>query len=203
MSEIKKNSVDIAVITETKKKGSGSENLGCYDMFYSGVSKDQRAQQGVAILVRKELRRCINSWEAIDQRIVKMNLTLHGHKITLLGVYGVNDDALVAVKDRFFEQLNDEVLKVGAAREVILIGDLNGRTGHRVGCKIVGPFGEDVLNDNGSRIIEVCEQNELKILNGFYQHRDIHKFTWVQQTRDLKSIIDYAITRQMTKMKVQ
>ena len=170
VSEIKKNEIDIAVITETKKKGNGSENLGSYDTFYSGVSKDQRAQQGVAILIRRELRKHINSWEAIDQRIIKMNLTLHGHKITLLGVYGVNDDATVLVKDQFFEQLNDEVLKVGATREVIVMGDLNGRTGQRRNCKTVGPFGENAINDIGNRINEICEQHDLKIFNGFYPH---------------------------------
>nr|XP_018911551.1 PREDICTED: craniofacial development protein 2-like [Bemisia tabaci] len=172
-------------------------------MFFSGVSKDQRAQQGVAILVRNDLRKCITSWEPINERIVKMNVTVYGHKITLLGVYGINDDAPVAAKDQFFELLNDEILKVGTSREVIVLGDLNGRTGHRIDCKVVGPFGEDVVNDNGNRIIEVCEQNELKILNGFFQHRDIHKYTWVQRTRDLRSIIDYAITNQTTKIKVQ
>ena len=203
VSEIEKNQIDIAVVTETKKKGHGSENLGCYDMFYSGVSKDQRAQQGVAILVRKGLRKSITSWEAVSPRIIKINLTLHSHKVTLIGVYGVNDDAQIAVKDQFFEQLNDEVLQVGTTREVIVIGDLNGRVGNRRDCKIVGPFGENVVNDNGNRLIEVCEQHELKILNGFYQHRDIHKYTWVQQTRGLKSIIDYAITKQASRLKVQ
>lgn len=203
VSEVKKYNVDVAVLTETKKKGTGSENLGCYDLFYSGVSKDQRAQQGVAILIRKSLRPSITTWEAVDQRIIRMHLTLHGHKVALLGVYGVNDDAPVNLKDQFFEQLNDEVLRVGRTREVIIMGDLNGRTGRRNGSKVVGPFGEEAMNDNGARIIDMCEQNELKILNGFYQHRDIHKYTWVQQTRGLKSIIDYAVTRQTSTMKVQ
>ncbi|XP_072160540.1 uncharacterized protein [Bemisia tabaci] len=188
-------------------RSEGSQSTRAYSEFKrwssSGVSKDQRAQQGVAILVRNDLRKCITSWEPINERIVKMNVTVYGHKITLLGVYGINDDAPVAAKDQFFELLNDEILKVGTSREVIVIGDLNGRTGRRIGCKVVGPFGEDVVNDNGNRIIEVCEQNELKILNGFFQHRDIHKYTWVQRTRDLRSIIDYAITNQTTKIKVQ
>ena len=156
VSEVNKYNVDVAVLTETKKKGTGSESLGCYDLFYSGVSKDQRAQQGVAILIRKSLRPSITTWEAVDQRIIRMHLTLHGHKVALLGVYGVNDDAPVNLKDQFFEQLNDEVLRVGRTREVIIMGDLNGRTGRRNGSKVVGPFGEEAMNDNGARIIEIC-----------------------------------------------
>ena len=203
ISEIKEHKVDIVVMTETKKKGHGSENYGDYDLFYSGVPKDQRARQGVAIMMRKSLRRFVVNWEAVNQRIIKMNLNLYGHKITLFGVYGVNDDATVAVKDQFFEDLNEEITKVAAGREVIVMGDLNSRTGRRVNCKVVGPFGEDAVNDNGDRLIEICSQMEMRILNGFFQHKDIHKYTWVQPTRGLKSIIDYVIVRHATKLKVQ
>nr|XP_018913711.1 PREDICTED: uncharacterized protein LOC109041749 [Bemisia tabaci] len=131
-----------------------------------------------------------------------MNLSMHGHRVTVLGVYGVNDDK-IALKDQFFEELDEEVVKVGPGREVLVLGDLNGRTGSRVNSKIVGPFDEVTVNDNGSRIIDVCEQRELKVLNGFYQHKDIHKYTWVQPTRGLRSIIDYVLVKQVTNLKIQ
>ena len=39
-------------------------------------------------------------------------------------------------------------------------------------------------------------------MNGFYSHRDIHKYTWVQHTRNLRSIIDYLIVRQTSNLNV-
>lgn len=36
--------------------------------------------------------------------------------------------------------------------------------------------------------------NAIKITNGFYEHKNIHKYTWIQTTRNLKSIIDYGIS---------
>ena len=54
--EIRELNVDVAVITETKKKGQGSENLGHHDHFFSGVPKQKRAQQGVSILICKIFR---------------------------------------------------------------------------------------------------------------------------------------------------
>lgn len=203
ISESKNANMDIVVLTETKKKGVGSENLGQYDHFFSGVPKDKRAQQGVSILIRKNLRRCITSWEPISQRIIKMNLSIHGNKLTIIGAYAINDDALVKDKDEFFEQLSYEISKIGTSREIILIGDLNSRTGKKQQDKIVGQFGEDTVNDNGNRLINMCDQNNLRILNGFFQHREIHKYTWVQHSRNLKSIIDYVIVRQDTKLKIQ
>ena len=67
----------------------------------------------------------------------------------------------------------------------------------------MGPFGEEVMNDNGDKLIDVCEQNSLKILNGYFKHKRIHQYTWHQDTLELKSIIDYTIARQNSGLKFQ
>jgi hypothetical protein len=36
---------------------------------------------------------------------------------------------------------------------------------------VVGTFGEEVINDNGDKLIDICEQNFLKVLNGYFQHK--------------------------------
>ncbi|XP_072375957.1 pickpocket protein 28-like, partial [Diabrotica undecimpunctata] len=102
MSKLKNAELDIAVLTETKKKGMGSEKWSHYDLFYSGVTKDQRAQQGVAIIIRKTLRRHITSWEAINQRLIKMNITIKGSRIAILGVYGINEDVYISQQGWWF-----------------------------------------------------------------------------------------------------
>lgn len=91
-----------------------------------------------------------------------------------------------------------EITKIGNGRELIILGDFNGRVGRRTNHKVVGPHGEINLNDNGERIIEICESHLLKLTNDFYKHKDIHKYTWTQPTRNLKSIIDYVIVKQTT-----
>ena len=35
----------------------------------------------------------------------------------------------------------------------------------------MGPFGEKVINDNGDELIVICEQNSLKILNGYFKNK--------------------------------
>jgi len=52
-------------------------------------------------------------------------------------------------------------------------------------------------------LIDVCEQNSLKILNGYFKHKKIHQYTWQQDTLQLKSIIDYVIARQNSGLKFQ
>ena len=41
--------------------------------------------------------------------------------------------------------------------------------------------------------------NELVVLNTIYQHKDIHKYTWENKGRGLRSIIDYFIVKKALK----
>ena len=54
---------------------------------------------------------------------------------------------------------------------------------------------EETRNRNGQRLLSICAANELVILNTFFQHKDIHKYTWESRGRGLRSIIDYLWSR--------
>lgn len=54
---------------------------------------------------------------------------------------------------------------------------------------IVENFNKDVISNNGGRLIALPEQDIMKIMKGFFKHRDIQD-TWRRQTRGLRSIID-------------
>ncbi|XP_044745289.1 uncharacterized protein LOC123307136 [Coccinella septempunctata] len=195
--------MDIVVLTETKKKGIGSEILDNYVHIFGGVPKDQRAKRGVSLLIHKKHKHKITDFESVSENIIRVNMNLFQTPVTILGVYAVSNDEPSNIKDEFFERMNDEISKIGKSREVILLGDLNSRVGQRVQSKVVGPYGETTLNDNGERLIDICDSHQLKIQNGFFKHKDIHTYTWVQHTRNLRSIIDYIITLQNTRVQVK
>jgi hypothetical protein len=88
-------------------------------------------------------------------------------------------------------------------RQLILMGNMNGRTGRKTGDTVVGNFGEDMVNDNDERLIELCTQTSLKIWNGFFNHKNIYKYTREQHTKNFKTIIDYIIIKQDLKLKIQ
>lgn len=89
----------------------------------------------------------------------------------------------------------------GSTREVIMLGDFNSCTDRKTDDQVVSPFGENCTNDNGIHLMDLCKQNDLKITNGLYKHKWIHKYTWKQQTRQLKTIIDLII-KQKTHIQV-
>jgi len=45
----------------------------------------------------------------------------------------------------FFANLNEEIVKSDSGRQLILMGDMNGRTGRKTGDTVVGNFGETLL----------------------------------------------------------
>lgn len=70
-------------------------------------------------------------------------------------------------KDDVFEQLHQEVTKVGVGRDIVILGNLNSRTETRTSSRVIGQSGKNVVNDNGHKLIRFYEQNELNVMNGF------------------------------------
>lgn len=196
INAIKKMDIDIVALTETKKKGFGTEEIDEYIHLFSGVPKEERAKRGVSLLIKKKYKKLLTNFEAINERIIKVNINILGRRLTIFGIYAPNEDETVLIKDLFFEELQLALENIGDNREIILMGDFNARTGSRRGDKVIGQFGEVNVNNNGDRLADFCTQNTLKIENGFFKHKDIHKYTWIQHTRQRKSIIDYIITSQ-------
>jgi exonuclease III len=94
-------------------------------------------------------------------------MNIRGYKLTIIGVYAPNEDNGDKAKDEIFANLNEEIVKSGSGRQLILMGDMNGRSGKKTGDTVVGNFGEDRVNDNSKSLIELCTQTSLKIWNSF------------------------------------
>ena len=74
------------------------------------------------------------------------------------------------------------------------MGDFNAKLSkRRHGYEaVLGPFGSSKeINDNGERMLELCSVNKLKIMNTFFNHKQIHKKTWTSPDGKTKNEIDY------------
>jgi len=60
----------------------------------------------------------------------------------------------------------------------MLIGDMSTGVGNNRVANIVGTNEEATLNNNSRKLIDFCALNNLKIMNTFFKHKEIHKFTW-------------------------
>ena len=109
-------------------------------------------------------------------------MNLYGKKLCILGIYAISDDENAVVNEDFWGKLNEVIVAIGNSREILIAVDFNSRTGKKINNLVVGPFGEEVINDTGDKLIDRCEQNSLKILDGYFKHKRIHQYTWHQDT---------------------
>ncbi|CAL1267556.1 unnamed protein product [Larinioides sclopetarius] len=216
-NEIERENLDVVVLTETKLKGSGQEETLKYRHIFNGV-KAGPARAGVSILINKNLGRfekveCEESGfntllsqefgekETTNERIITGKLNIQEREVIIIGVYWVNETEDRKIKEGFQNKFRDELNK-WKEHELIILGDFNSKVGISTENKVVGNFGDKEINDNGRKLIKICEDFGLKIQNTFFDHEDIHKYTWYHKRNSSKSLIDYCITRQDTTLHV-
>ena len=86
-TELMKRKIDIAIITETKKKNKGSEEIDNYVMIYGGVPANQWASSGVAIVIRKYWKHKIQDYTWISDRIIETRIKVLDRNFRIVGVY--------------------------------------------------------------------------------------------------------------------
>ena len=109
------------------------------------------------------------------------------------------------MKEEFYAVLQETKDRVPRSDRLVVLGDLNAR----VGCNcdvwgdVIGRHGEVEVNDNGKRLLKFCACNALQVMNTWFQHKLIHKFTWECKGRGVRSIIDYFLVRKCNRADVQ
>lgn len=193
VEEMIQHDIEILAITETKKKGKGLKKIHKgYWLLWTGVNEKERAKEGVGLIIAPNKLKDLIQEEFINERLLTVKIKLIDEEIwTVIVAYGENENARKEEKDKFFDELQKQIDE--GEENVMIIGDLNGRVGNKNSGieKYMGKEGEETLNKNGKRIIEICIENNLIITNTKFKHKDIHKYTRGRESRNEKSIIDY------------
>lgn len=142
---------------------------------WTGVDINNKAAARVGYLINEKQKNNINSWEAVNERILKVELKYKTHIETIRAVYGPSEDEKADKKEEFWQELS-LTLDSAKGRDFI-VGDFNGRVGKHdnIYNTIIGKYGEETVNNNGKRLINFCQNYDLIITNTFYQHKQIHK----------------------------
>ncbi|XP_030757469.1 craniofacial development protein 2-like [Sitophilus oryzae] len=120
----------------------------------------------------------------------------------IIGVYAPYDSSDNNIKDDFYEDLNHVISGIRTSYDIIIAGDMNARVKSRENNEIVGKYAEEVENDSGEMLLELCSEHQLKLMNTYFPHKDIHRFTGERPSLNKKSIIDYIIARNKSEFRV-
>ena len=81
--------------------------------------------------------------------------------------------------ERFWNDLDRIEGGLGKEYRLCLLGHLKGWIGDRVRASIIGAFGVSRENDEGRRVMEFCAERELCVVNSYFEHNSLHKYTRV------------------------
>ena len=121
-----------------------------------------------------------------------LKLKVLDRSLCLLQVYAPN---ATSEYQTFVDEVNDALLQVSATESTVLMGDFNAHVGTDTDTwkGVIGKHGVTELNENGRYLLQLCCSNGLRIMNTFFQHREVHKYTWYRPNMDQKSLIDFCI----------
>ena len=120
--------------------------------------------------------------------------------------HGTSLIPLLYRQTKFWKELRSTVAEVPASDHLILMMDANARTGGRgegggLGdVRVLGPYGRDTLNDNGSRLLACAAEYKLSIANTFFstpkRGGNSDAFTYEGPKESHRWRLDYILVRQ-------
>ena len=193
--EMKKRGIDIMGISETHWTGQEKVVLQRGDTIIHSGREDDNHRGGVGILMTRFASRSLMDWTPISERIITARFYSKHVKMTIVHVYAPTEDAEETVKDEFYERLQDVLNNKKEHDMLVITGDMNAKVGedNRGYEGIMGRHGIGRMNDNGERLCEFCDMNELIITGTWFPHRDIHKATWVSPDGKTRNQIDHVL----------
>ncbi|CAF3704228.1 unnamed protein product [Rotaria sp. Silwood1] len=195
---------------------SGVQNIGEYTMIFSGQSSINKTRNahGVAVCLNKQATMAWHNsgsvWEAVSERILMVRLATSPVNVTIIAIYSpVNPNGQqhgAEAVEIFYEDLQRIADKVSPHDLLLLMGDFNARVGkqqHQTSGNIVGPHAVDRITENGERLIDFCTVNNLVISNTFFEHKSIHKMTWMHPRNKKWHMIDYIIVNKKFRSSIE
>ena len=147
----------------------------------------------MGLLLDRITNNCLIEFEPINGRILRARFQTKYFKLIIIQIYAPAEDHNEESKESYYEQLQCICQKIPKYDLLIVMGDFNAkiRNDNKGYEDILGIHGIGVLNDNGQRLIDFCQLNDLVIGGSLFQHKDIHKTTWTASNGLIKNQIDH------------
>ena len=166
---------------------------------------------GVGLAVRESIVRALGPDgivpEHISARLLKVRVIfIHRTATTFIVGYAPTETAATCHKSKFWKELRSTVAERPASDHLIMTMDADARTGGRGeggglgNVRVLGPYGRDTLNDNGSRLLACAAEYKLSIVNTFFsppkRGGNSDAFTYEGPKESHRWRLDYILVRQ-------
>ncbi|KAK3546988.1 hypothetical protein QTP86_007917 [Hemibagrus guttatus] len=195
VNEMNRYNLDLLAITEARWTQTGKQKLNTGELIIWSGRKDDNHDEGVALIINKKQANALLQWKPISERLLYVRMNSRYIKLSILVAYAPINAAAEEDKDQFYSTVQAALEDIPGHDVLLLMGDFNARVGSNNldRERIMGRHGEGECTENGERLIDLCEENNLVIGGTLFQHKTIHKLTWTSPDRKTRSQIDHII----------
>ena len=196
-TEMRNYRLSILGISESRWSGSGQRRLITGELLlFSGHGQENAPHtQGVALMLSRTTQRALIGWEGHGPRIITATFRTNERRINMdvIQCYAPTNDSDDQDKEEFYSRLLTIIQDRPERNVIIVMGDFNAKIGsdNRSYEEIMGQQGLGEMNDNGERFADLCASSGLVIEGSYFQHRRIHKATWVSPDLQTENQIDH------------
>ena len=189
-----KTQLQIIALQELRWKGVGQINKTKYTLYYS-CTPEKTGQFGTGFLVRNEIKKNILSFEPYNKRLCKLQIKGKFTNLSITSVHTPTEEKTDEEKEKFYADLQIVHNKILKHDIVIILGDLNAKIGKEdVYQNVAGKHTpHEISNRNAEWVCEYTIANNMKITSTHYQHKIIHKGTWISPDGKTVNQIDHVI----------
>lgn len=187
--------LDITAVQETRWPGKNSIISSDYKFYYSGKTNDSPREFGTGFMVFGRARDAVIGFNPIDERLCTLRIRGKFFNYTLINVYAPTEEKDIDDKELFYEKLV-EVYDRAPKRDIkIILGDFNAKVGREVYYRpTIGKYSlHETSNDNGTRVIDFAVSRNMVVSSTYFEHKNIHKATWVSPDGRTKNQIDHVL----------
>lgn len=196
-AEMRRYNLDLLGISESRWTGAGQKKLATGELLLFSGHEEANAphSQGVALMLTKMAQRALIGWEAHGPRILTACFRTTNRRINMdiIQCYAPTNDSEEDVKEDFYNRLLTIIQACPRRNIIVTMGDFNAKIGsNNQGYEeIMGKQGLGEMNENGERFANLCATTNLVIGGSFFQHKRIHKATWVSPDLMTENQIDH------------
>ncbi|ESO12023.1 hypothetical protein HELRODRAFT_158422 [Helobdella robusta] len=150
---------------------------------------------GVGVMVREELVEKVLEVRRRSNGVIVVMMVFGKVIVRVISGYAPKQSRKEEEKDRFYDDVSDEIGQAGLDEFVVLLGDLNGHVGADAdGYEGVhGGWRFGIRNEEGRRVLELADAHSMVVGNTWFTREPARLITY--RSGEHRPMIDYILVR--------
>lgn len=193
--EMSRLKIDVLGLSDVRWKGQGHKNIDDDHILYYSGSDESSNLHGVGVVINIKRLKTAAQFVPQSRRTMMLQLQAKPRNINLIQAYAPIKDSSQEDIDEFYKEVQ-QLWRITKKHEVnILMGDFNAKIGEGEVQGVVGKHGLGKRNDRGDLLVQFCQDNDIAVMNTFFQLPPRRLYTWTspKHTREhiMRNQIDF------------